>query len=149
MELSVKMEAVELCFLRTLLTTHVPIRATTKSVGLDLYSPVSVVVPPHGKILIDTGVAFQIPLGYYGHIAPCSRLTLHHHIHIGAGVIDPYYTGAVQVLLLNFGSKSQAIEGNTCIAQIILEKVAYPLLSEVPQLAPTKHGAQGFGSSGL
>ena len=143
------MEAVELRFLRTLPTARVPTRATTKSVGLDLYSPVSVVVPPHGKILIDTGIAFQIPLGYYGHIAPRSGLTLHHHIHIGAGVIDPDYTGAVQVLLLNFGLKSQAIEGNTRIAKIILEKVAYPILSEVPQLASTECGAQGFGSSGM
>ena len=143
------MKAVELRFIRTLPTACVPTCATTKSIGLDLYSPVSVVVPPHSKLLIDTGIAFQIPLGYYSHIAPCSGLMLNHHIHIGTGVIDPDYTGAVQVLLLNFGSKSQAIEGNTCIAQIILEKVAYPILSEVPQLAPTKCGAQGFGSSGM
>ena len=141
------MEAVELCFLRTLPTALVLTCATTKSIRLDLYSPVSVVVLPHGKILVAMGIAFQIPLGYYGHIAPCSGLTLHHHIHIGTGVIDPNYTGAVQVFLLNFGSKSQAIEGNTHIAQIILEKVTYPILCEVPQLAPTKHGAQRFGSS--
>ena len=143
------MEAVELWFLKTLLTACVLTHATAKSIGLDLYSPVSVVVLPHGKILVDKGIAFQIPLGYYGHIAPCSGLALHHHIHIGAGVIDPNYTGAVQVLLLNFGSKSQVIEGNNHIAQIFLEKVAYPILCEVPQLAPTECGAQGFGSSGM
>ena len=142
-----KMEAVELRFLRTFLTTHVLTCATAKSIGLDLCSPVSMVVPPHGKISVDTGIAFQIALGYYGHIAPHSGLMLHHHIHIGTGVIDPNYTGAVQVLLLNFGSKCQAIEGNTRIAQIILEKVAYPILCELPQLAPTECGAQGFGSS--
>ena len=145
--MNVKMEAVELRFFRTLPTTHVLTHATTKSIGLDSYNPVSVVVLPHSKILVDTGIAFQIPLGYYGHIAPHSGLVLHHHIHIGTGVIDPNYTGSVQVLLLNFGSKSQAIEGNTRTAQIILEKVAYPILCEVPQLAPTEHGAQGFGSS--
>ena len=143
------MEAVELPFLKTHPTAHVPTCATAKSIRLDLYSPVSVVVPAHGKILIDMGIAFQIPLGYYGHIAPRSGLMLHHHIHIGTGVIDPNYTGAVQVLLLNFGSKGQDIEGSTHIAQIILEKVAYPILCEVPKLAPSEHGAQGFGSSGM
>ena len=55
------MEAVELCFLRTLPMARVPTRGTAKSIGLDLYSPVSVVVPPHGKILVDTGITFQIP----------------------------------------------------------------------------------------
>ena len=109
--MNVKMEAVELPFLKTHPTARVLTCATTKSIRLDLYNPVSVVVLPHGKILVDMGIAFQIPLGYYGHIAPHSGLALHHHIHIGTGVIDPDYTGAVQVLLLNFGSKGQVIQG--------------------------------------
>ena len=32
--------------------------ATPKSVGLDLYSPTSVLIPAHNKVLIDTGIAF-------------------------------------------------------------------------------------------
>ena len=131
-KMDVKMESVEIWFLKTLLTAHVLTCATTKSIGLNLYNPVSVVVPPHSKILVDMGITFQIPLGYYGCIAPRSGLALHHHIHIGTGVIDPNYMVAVQVLLLNFGSKSQVIKGNTRIAQIILEKVAYLILCEVP-----------------
>ena len=37
-----------------------------KSVGLDLYSPTSVLVPAHDKVLVNMGIAFQIPMGYYG-----------------------------------------------------------------------------------
>ena len=94
------------------------------------------------------GIAFQIPMGYYGWIAPRSGLPLHHHIHVGAGVVDPDYTGPVQVLLLNFSSQNHAIEVNHHIAQLILEKIAYPILCEVPQIPPTEHGAHGFGSTG-
>ena len=64
-----------------------------KSVGLDLYSPTNVLIPAHDKVLIDMGIAFQIPMGYYGQIAPRSGLAIHHHIHVGAGVVDPDYTG--------------------------------------------------------
>ena len=96
--------------------------ATPKSVGLDLYSPTSVLIPEHDKVLIDTGIAFQIPMGYYGQIAPRSGLAIHCHIHVGAGVVDPDYTGPVQVLLLNLSSQNHAIEANHHIAQLILER---------------------------
>ena len=142
------MEAIELPYMKLLPTVCIPTHATPKSVGLDLCSPTSVLIPAHDKVLIDMGIAFQIPMGYYGWIAPRSGLAIHHHIHVGAGVVDPDYTGSVQVLLLNLSSENHAIEANHHIAQLILEKVTYPVLCEVPQMLPTEHGANGFGSTG-
>ena len=83
------METVKLECLKLLLTACMPTCATSKSVGLDLYSPINVLIPAHDKILVDVGVAFQIPMGYYGWIAFRSGLAIHHHIHVGAGVVDP------------------------------------------------------------
>ena len=142
------MEAIELPYVKFLPTACTPTHAMPKSIGLDLYSPTSVLVPAHNKVLINMGIAFQIPMGYYGWIAPRSGLALHHHIHVGAGVVDPDYTCPIQVLLLNFGHQNHDIEVNNHIAQLILERVAYPILYEVPQIPPTEHGAQGFGSTG-
>ena len=65
-------------------------------------------------------------------------MALHHHIHIGAGVIDPDYIGLVQVLLLNFGHQSHVVEANNRIAQLILEKIAYLILCEIPSLPDTE-----------
>ena len=142
------MEAIELPYVKLLLTACIPTCAMPKSVGLDLYSPTSVLVPAHDKVLVNMGITFQIPMDYYGQIAPRSGLALHHHIHVGAGVVDPDYTGPVQVLLLNFSSQNHAIEVNHHIAQLILEKIAYPILCKVPQISLTEHGANGFGSTG-
>ena len=83
------MEAIELPCVKLLPTACMPTLATPKSVGLDLYSPTNVLIPAHNKILIDTGIAFQIPMGYYGQIASRLGLAIHHHIHVGAGVVDP------------------------------------------------------------
>ena len=104
------MEAIEPPCMKLLLTACMPTHATPKSVGLDLYSPTSVLIPAHSKVLIDTGIAFQIPIGYYGRIAPRSGLAIHNHIHVGAGVVDPDYTGSVHMLLLNLSSQNHAIE---------------------------------------
>ena len=74
----------------------------SKSVGLDLYSPTNVLIPAHDKVLVDLRIALQIPMGYYGRIASRSGLAIHHHIHVGAGVVDPDYNGSIHVLLMNF-----------------------------------------------
>ena len=142
------MEAIVLPYTKLLLTVCMPTCATPKSVGLDLYSPTGVLILAHGKILIDMGIAFQIPMGYCGQMAPRSGLSIHHHIHVGAGVVNPDYTGSVHVLLMNLSSQDHVIEKNHHIAQMILEKVAYPVLCEVPQMLPTECGANGFGSTG-
>ena len=142
------MEAIELPYMKLLHTAYTPTCATPKSVGLDLYIPISVLIPAHNKVLIDMGIALQIPMGYYGQRAPRSGLAIHHHIHVGAGVVNPDYTGSVHVLLLNLSSQNHTIEVNHHIAQLVLEKVAYPILCEVPQMLPTECGAHGFGSTG-
>ena len=141
------MEAIELPYTKLLPNVCMPTHATPKSVGLDLYSLTSVLISAHSKMLIDMGIAFQIPMGYDGWIASRSGLAIHHHIHVGAGVVDPDYTGSVHVLLMNLSSQDHVIEKNHRLAQMILEKVAYPVLCEVPQMLPTEHGANGFGST--
>ena len=60
------MEAIELPCMKLLPTACMPTYTTPKSVGLDLYSPTSVLIPGHGKVLIDMGIAFQNTMGYCG-----------------------------------------------------------------------------------
>ena len=128
------MEAIEPPYVKLLSTACTPTHAMPKSIGLDLYSPTGMLIPAHDKVLINTGIAFQIPMGYYGQIAPRLGLAFHHHIHVGARVVDPNYTGPVQVLLLNFSHQNHTIEVNNHIAQLILERIAYPILCEVLQI---------------
>ena len=60
------MEAIELPCMELLPNACIPTCAIPKSVGLDVYSPTSVLVPAHDKALINMGIAFQIPMGYFG-----------------------------------------------------------------------------------
>ena len=62
-------------------------------------------VPARGKSLVGTGLAFGIPEGNYGRIAPRSGLAAKNSIDVGAGVIDSDYRGEVKVLLFNFSDE--------------------------------------------
>ena len=61
--MTTNMETIKLPCLKLLLTACMPTHATPKSVGLDLYNPTNVLIPAHDKILIDMGIALQIPMG--------------------------------------------------------------------------------------
>ena len=123
-----------------------PTRATGGSAGLDFYSPADYIIPPHSQLLVPTQIKLQIPLGYYGRLAAKSGLAILHQLHVGAGVIDPDYTGEIMVLLINTAPRVYNIAKGAPIAQLILEKISIPLLKEVKELSPTIRGAQGCGS---
>ena len=53
---------------------------------------------------------------------------MRHNIHVGAGIIDPNYTGEIKVLLLNLGTEPFKILAGTAIAQLIFEKISIPIL---------------------
>ena len=139
------MELIELLFVKMSANVVTPIRATGASVGLDFYSPMDYVIPPHSQLLIPTQIKLQIPLGYYGRLASKSSLAILHQLHVGAGIIDPDYTGEIMVLMINAASRVYSIKKDDPIAQLILEKVSIPILREIKELPPTVRGAHGCG----
>ena len=56
---------------------------------------------PCSHLQIPTQIKVKIPLGHYGRLASKSGLSMVHQVHVGAGVIDPDYTGEVRILLIN------------------------------------------------
>ena len=139
------MELMELPFVKMSANIVTPTRATEKSVGLDFYSPEDYIIPPHSQFLIPTQIKLQIPLGYYGRLASKSSLAMLHQLHVGAGVIDPDYTGEIMVLMINAAPRVYSIKKGDHIAQLILEKVSIPILREMKELPPTIREAQGCG----
>ena len=83
-----------------------PTRETPGSIGYDLRSPRFARIPPKGgTYYLPLGIAFQIPEGHYGRLAPKSGLAIYRSIGVLAGVIDQDYTGEVFVLPINHDDK--------------------------------------------
>ena len=121
-----------------------------QAAGYDLHASEAITVPARGKALISTGLAFAIPEGNYGRIAPRSGLAVKNFIDVGAGVIDSDYRGQVKVLLFNLSQdKDFQINEGDRIAQMIIEKYTPTELVEVETLSDTVRGAGGFGSTGV
>lgn len=127
----------------------VPTRGSGGAVGYDLYSTDDVVVDPTHRILVGTGIAVVLPVNVYGRVAPRSGLTVKHGIHIGAGVIDPDYTGEIKVALFNLGDTPFEIKKGDRIAQLILERCETPDVREINEMNETTRGSGGFGSTGV
>ena len=89
------------------------------------------------------------PIGCYIRIATRSGLAINSKLQVGAGVIDPDYTGEIQVILFNHSSQPFQIKTGDKIAQIILKQAQTPKIQILKYLKPTKRGNQGFGSSNL
>ena len=134
-----------------------PTRAHSTDAGLDLYSPVDVVVPgckrkwfrrvSVGNSIIDTGVHVEIPAGYVGMIKSKSGLNVKHGI-TSEGVIDSGYTGSIVVKLYNHGKAAVHIEKGQKISQLVLLPIITPELELVDSLEETDRGNGGFGSTG-
>ena len=124
-----------------------PTRETAGSIGYDLRSPRFARIPPRGgTYYLPLGIAFQIPEGHYGRLAPTSGLPIYRSIGVLAGVIDQDYT-EVFVLLINHDDKlSYQIRPEDKVVQLILEKATIARLQEVDTLDDTERSPGGARS---
>jgi dUTP pyrophosphatase len=116
--------------------------------GYDLFSAEEMEIPPKERRLIKTDIAIRLPVGTYGRIAPRSGLAYKHGLDVLAGVIDRGYSNNVGVILLNTGNESVQVNAGDKIAQIIIEFYNKPGFEQVEELADSKRGMGGFGSTG-
>jgi dUTP pyrophosphatase len=127
---------------------RLPARGSEFAAGADLSCIEPFTLQPGERRLIPTGLAFEIPPGYYGRVAPRSGLAVRHGIDTLAGVIDADYRGECQVLLINLSDKPVSFEAGERIAQLIIERVAACDYVWADELNDTDRGTGGFGSTG-
>ncbi len=129
-----------------------PANATPGSAGLDLLAAVNdtIVLPPGGRLLVPTGVAFALPAGMEAQIRPRSGLALKFGVTClnAPGTIDSDYRGEVGVILINHGAAPFTITRGMRIAQLVLAQVTRLAWDEVDALPMSGRGAGGFGSTG-
>ena len=105
-----------------------PSRKHAADAGLDLFTLEDVTVNPFDHAIVRTGIAIDIPIGFYGQIMPKSR---NNHL-VGAGVVDPGYKGEILVKIVNFECNRVFIRPGDAIAQIIIIPIETPIPLEVP-----------------
>jgi dUTP pyrophosphatase len=125
----------------------IPTRNTQSDAGIDLTCIKKEIIPSNTIKLLSTGLAFEIPEGYYGQIAERSGFSINNTLKLKAGVIDSGYRGEVKIAFQNCGDYPITVEAGTKVAQMLLLPVPEFTVEEAQELATSERGEKGFGSS--
>lgn len=130
----------------------IPTYGSEYAAGADLYACMdeAVTINPHETVLIHTGLAMEIPMGYAGLIYPRSGISSKRGLAPAnkVGVVDPDYRGEFMVALHNHGTTPQTVEPGERIAQLVITPFITAQFNETDELSDTVRGAGGFGSTG-
>lgn len=128
-----------------------PAYAHSGDAGIDLYARESIVIRSGGgRVLMPTGIAIAIPLGWAGFVLPRSGLALKHGLSVvnSPGLIDSAYRGELKVVLINTDpTDDYEVTRGDRIAQLVLQRVGEVTWNEVDELLGDDRGG-GFGHSG-
>lgn len=128
----------------------IPAYQTEESAGFDLHSTEEVEIRPMQRVLVHTGLSFEIPKGYEVQIRPRSGLAFKQGVTVlnTPGTIDSDYRGEIKVLLINLSTENVKLSLGERVAQAVIKEVFQANFIEVEELNNTDRGAGGFGSTG-
>ena len=135
-----------------------PVYETSQSSGMDLRANLiedkrvnGISLQAKKWLLIPTGLAISMPIGYEAQIRPRSGLAFKHGVSVlnSPGTIDADYRGELGVLLINHGEDEFHINHGDRIAQIVFAPVIQVVWNQVTYLDESSRDANGFGSTGI
>jgi dUTP pyrophosphatase len=128
---------------------ELPAYMTEGAAGMDLYADLdgAIEILPLQRLLIPTGIAIALPIGFEAQIRPRSGLALKQGLTLlnSPGTIDSDYRGEIQIIAINLGAEPIVIERGQRIAQMVVQRVVRVQWQEVGDLAATAREAGGFG----
>lgn len=113
-----------------------------------------IILAPLERVLIHTGLYFDLPEGAEVQVRPRSGMALKRGLSVlnTPGTVDPNYTGEICVIAVNISNKNIVIEDGERIAQAVVcpsfGAWATDLLkiNEIAKI--TERGSDGFNSTG-
>lgn len=129
-----------------------PTYGSEYAAGADLYACVDgdVTVEPHQTVMVPTGIALELPVGYGGFIYARSGLASKRNLAPAnkVGVVDCDYRGEVKVALHNHSQTVQTVAPKERVAQLVITPYLTAQFVVADELSGTVRGSGGFGSTG-
>ena len=130
----------------------IPRYQTELSAGVDLAACMTedVIIAPHERVVIPTGIAIALPAGYEAQIRGRSGMALKFGVMPanGVGTIDADYRGEIGVILLNTSNEQFTVTSGMRIAQMVVTTYEQAEFDEVETLDETTRSTRGYGSTG-
>lgn len=131
-----------------------PTRGSTSAAGYDLYANIEngeqVDIAKGNTVKIGTGLALEIPNGYFGAVFARSGLATKQGLRPAncVGVIDSDYRGEIIVALHNDSDGTRVVNHKDRIAQLVIMPYLEAEFELADSLEETKRNDGGFGSTG-
>lgn len=128
-----------------------PAYALPGDAGADLAVTEDVVLAPHQRALVGTGVSVAIPEGYAGFVHPRSGLA--HRVGLSLvnapGTVDAGYRGEIKVNLVNTDpTETIRLSRGDRVAQLVVQPVVRAVFTPMDRLPDSIRGDGGHGSTG-
>ena len=122
--------------------------------GFDLHSTTDLEIPAFGRVLVPTGLSFDIKDGYEIQVRSKSGLALKQGLMIlnSPGTVDNGYVGEVQVIVFNTNNYTVTIPKGMKVGQAVLCPVVngkWVNLVKKTKINEKERGENGFGSTGI
>ena len=129
-----------------------PTRGSDLAAGYDLYACLteSVTIAPGRTVPVGTGLAMELPAGWFAAIFARSGLAMKKGLRPAncVGVCDADYRGEYIVPLYNDSGEPRTVEHGERIAQMVLLPCRTLEFELTDELGDTSRGEGGFGSTG-
>ncbi len=114
------------------------------------YSDKKLIIKPFERVLVPTGLIFEIPQGFEVQIRPRSGMSFKTPIMIAnsPGTIDSDYRGEIKIIMVNLSDKDFIINHGERVAQMVIAPIYQAEFIETDFVNDTQRGAKGFGSTG-
>lgn len=120
--------------------------------GFDLYSTQEMTIPALGRVLVPTGLSFDIPDTFEIQIRSKSGLAINQGLMClnSPGTVDSGYVGEIKVVLFNTNQEPFVVKKNMKVAQAVICRVAngrWVEFNRKENLGTKDRGHNGFGST--
>jgi dUTP pyrophosphatase len=112
-----------------------PSYPTGSAPGIDLHSSVEVTIDPGVTMLVPTGIAMAISIGYVGRIWSRNGVATTDSVKVSASMIDSGYRSEITVELTNKGSDTVTISAGENIAQMLIQQIFRAHIIEAEDLS--------------
>lgn len=129
-----------------------PTYAHPGDAGMDLTAVEAVIIPPHSRAIVPTGLAIELPSCTEAQVRPRSGLAAKQGITVlnSPGTIDQGYRGEIKVILYNTDAQPFEVTVGMRIAQLVIAPVMQANVGWIEDFGEdTQRGTGGFGSSGV
>lgn len=127
-------------------TIRLPRYAHPTDAGMDLYLPETLTLQPNERQKVPLGIVIELPPATVGLVREKGSRGAQ-GLKLFGGVIDEGYRGELIAIIWNTNKTPLEYKAGTPIAQLLVQPILHPAVSEAESLTDTSRGSGSFGST--